>query len=281
MKTRYSILIAILSCLLCLQSVGQSKMTGYATVNGLKMYYEVHGTGKPLVLLHGAFMSINTNFGHLIPGLSKNRQVIAVEMQAHGHTEDISRPISFESSADDVAALLQQLKIDSADILGFSFGGSVAFQIAIRHPKLVRKLVILSATYKFEGWLPETRSVFPLLQPEWFDGSPMRLEYDSVAPKKNWAQLISKMKQLITTSYDFTAAKIEAIKAPALLVFGDADGVAPEHVREMYSLFGGGKGQAELSGFPDSQLAVLPATSHTGLMEHTDWLLSMIQSFLK
>ena len=118
--------------------------TGYAPVNGLKMYYEIYGSGKPLVLLHGAFNTINMAFGMLIPELSKTRQVIAVELQGHGRTADIDRPFSFESMADDVAALLKYLKKDSADIFGYSMGGGVAWQLAIRHPRLVRKLVIAS-----------------------------------------------------------------------------------------------------------------------------------------
>ncbi|HJS53893.1 MAG TPA: alpha/beta hydrolase, partial [Chitinophagaceae bacterium] len=137
---------------------GQAK-AGYAPVNGLKMYYEIHGTGTPLVLLHGAFNTINMAFGQLIPELSKKRQVIAVELQGHGRTTDIDRPFSFETMADDVGALLKYLKIDSADIFGYSMGGGVAWQLAIRHPEAVRKLIITSSVYKYEGWSQQTRAI--------------------------------------------------------------------------------------------------------------------------
>src|SRR4026208_1593397 len=139
--------LIMIFCCLMINSFSQAK-TGYAAVNGLKMYYEVHGTGKPLVLLHGAFNTINMAFGQLIPELSKNRQVIAVELQGHGRTEDIDRPFSFESMADDVAALLKQLKIDSTDVLGYSMGGGVAQQLVIRNPSLVRRLILVSTVYK-------------------------------------------------------------------------------------------------------------------------------------
>src|SRR6476660_6064433 len=154
-------------CLAATQSFSQNKpaQSGYAPVNGLKMYYEVYGSGKPLVLLHGAFNTIDMAFGMLIPELSKTRQVIAVEMQGHGRTADIDRPFSFESLADDVAALLKYLKIDSADIFGYSMGGVTAWQIAIRHPEVVRRLIITSAVYKYEGWTPETRAILPNLTP--------------------------------------------------------------------------------------------------------------------
>ena len=139
-----TVVLAVIFSFIALNSFSQSK-TGYAQVNGLKMYYELHGAGKPVVLLHGAFNTINTAFGQLIPGLSKTRQVIAVELQGHGRTADIDRAFSFESMADDVAALLKFLKTDSADIFGYSMGGGVAQQLAIRHPSLVRRLIITSS----------------------------------------------------------------------------------------------------------------------------------------
>src|ERR671935_3223680 len=119
----------------------------YASVNGLTMYYEVHGAGRPLVLLHGALSAIGTSFGKVLPSLAKTRQVIAVEQQAHGHTADIDRPLTYEQMADDTAALLRHLEIGSADVYGYSLGGGVALQLAIRHPELVRKLVLVSASH--------------------------------------------------------------------------------------------------------------------------------------
>jgi pimeloyl-ACP methyl ester carboxylesterase len=275
---REIILTVIFSCLMA-PLFGQSK-TGYAQVNGIKMYYEVHGAGKPLVLLHGAFNTINTAFGQLIPALSKTRQVIAVELQGHGRTGDIDRPFSFESMADDVAALLKFLKRDSADIFGYSMGGGVAQQLAIRHPQLVRRLIITSSVYKYEGWSPETRAILPILTPEMFESTPIKQEYDKLAPDpKHWKEFINKMKKFVTTTYDFGADKIKAIKSPTLIIIGDGDGVLPEHAVEMYRLRGGSY-MVDFGPIHAAQLAILPGSSHISVMMQTDWLLSMVVPFL-
>ncbi len=284
------ITLAAIFCLVTFQSVSQvnqntrsnkiAAKSGYAPVNGLKMYYEIYGEGKPLVLLHGAFNSINVAFGQLIPELSKSRKVIAAELQGHGRTADIDRPFSFEAMADDIAALLKYLKTDSADILGYSMGGEVAQQVAIRHPQVIRKLVIVSAVYKFEGWSPETRSILPIITPEMFEGSPIKSEYDSLAPDPAyWKKFVNKMKQFITQPFDFGAEKIKRIKSPALIITGDGDGVLPEHAVELYRLFGG-KYMIDFGPVPNTQLAILPGSSHISVMMQTDLLLSMIQPFL-
>jgi len=270
--------LSIFSCLLTTQAFSQKK--GYAPVNGLKMYYEVYGTGKPIVLLHGAFNTIHTAFGMLIPELSKKRQVIAVELQGHGRTADIDRSFSFESMADDVAALLKYLKTDSADILGYSMGGGVAWQLAIRHPQQVKKLIIISSVYKYEGWTPETRSILPTLTPEMLGGTTLKTDYDSLAPDpKHWPQFVNKMRQFITTPYDFGPENILAIRSPTLIITGDGDGVLPEHAVEMYRLRHGGY-LLDFGPPPTTQLAILPGTSHISVMMQTDWLLSMITPFL-
>lgn len=254
--------------------------TGYAPVNGLKMYYEIHGSGKPLVLIHGSFMTINTAYGAMIPELSKKRRVIALELQGHGRTADIDRPFTFENMADDIAALLKYLKIDSADILGYSLGGGIALQTAIRHPEMVHKLVLISAAFKFEGWYPETRAVFPMLNPKMFEGTPIKKEYDSLAPDpKHFAEFVNKLKVLTVTRYDFGAEKIKALKSPALIIIGDSDGVQPEHATEMFRLFGGGR-MGDLGNLPNSQLAIFPATTHVGIMMHPELLLAMIPAYL-
>ena len=272
------ILTAIFSCLMT-TTFGQTK-TGYAQVNGIKMYYEIHGAGKPLVLLHGAFNTINTAFGQIIPALSKTRQVIAVELQGHGRTQDIDRPFSFESMADDVAALLKFLKTDSADIFGYSMGGGVAQQVAIRHPALVRRLIITSSVYKYEGWSPETRAILPMLTPEMFEPTPIKQEYDKLAPDpKHWKEFINKMKKFVTTTYDFGADKIKAIKSPTLIIIGDGDGVLPEHAVEMYRLRGGSY-MVDFGPMHTAQLAILPGSSHISVMMQTDWLVSMVVPFL-
>ena len=275
---RMIVLGAFFSCLL-VRVPGQTK-TGYAPVNEIKMYYEVHGAGKPIVLLHGAFNTINTAFGQLIPALSKTRQVIAMELQGHGRTQDIDRPFSFESMADDVAALLKFLKIDSADIFGYSMGGGVAQQVAIRHPEVVRRLIITSSVYKYEGWSPETRAILPMLTAEMFEPTPIKQEYDKLAPDpKHWKEFINKMKKFVTTSYDFGADNIKAIRSPTLIITGDGDGVLPEHAVEMYRLRGGSY-MVDFGPIHAAQLAILPGSSHISVMMQTDWLLSMTVPFL-
>jgi len=274
-----TIILTVVFTFLIPNLFGQTK-AGYAQVNGIKMYYEVHGAGKPIVLLHGAFNTINTAFSQLIPQLSKTRQVIAVELQGHGRTEDIDRPFSFESMADDVAALLKFIKTDSADIFGYSMGGGVAQQIAIRHPQLVRRLIITSSVYKYEGWSPETRAILPILTPEMFESTPIKQEYDKWAPDpKHWKEFINKMKKFVTTSYDFGADKIRAIKSPTLIIIGDGDGVLPEHAVDMYRLRGGSY-MVDFGPIHAAQLAILPATSHISVMMQTDWLVSMVVPFL-
>ena len=166
-------------------SAQETPTVGYAPVNGLKMYYEVHGSGDPVVLLHGAFMTIPSNWTGWIGELSKTRKVIAVEMQGHGRTADIERDISSENLADDVAALLDHLKIPSADLIGYSMGGGVAMQCAIRHPEKVRKVVSISAVFRHDGWVKEALDAFPKLTAEAFKGSPIEAEYKKLSPTPN------------------------------------------------------------------------------------------------
>ncbi len=182
--------------------------------------------------------------------------------------------------ADDVAALLKFLKTDSADIFGYSMGGGVAQQLAIRHPSLVRRLIITSSVYKYEGWTKEIRSILPMLTPEMFESTPIKTEYDKLAPDpKHWKEFINKMKKFVTTSYDFGADKIKAIKSPTLIIAADGDGVSPEHAVEMYRLRGGGY-MIDFGPIPAAQLAIFPGTSHISVMMQTEWLLSMIIPFL-
>ena len=165
-----------------LVSAQQTPTTGYAPVNGLKMYYEVHGSGDPVVLLHGAFMTIPNNWNGWIGELCKTRKVIAVEMQGHGRTADIERDLSSENLADDVAALLDYVKIPNADLIGYSMGGEVAMKCAIRHPEKVRKVVSISAVFRHDGWVKEALDVFPQLTSEAFKGSPIETEYKKLSP---------------------------------------------------------------------------------------------------
>lgn len=261
-------------------AIGQPK-AGYAQVNGLKMYYEIHGTGKPILLIHGAFNSISTAFSQLIPELAKTKQVIAVELQGHGRTNDIDRPFSFETMADDVAGFLKQIKIENTDILGYSMGGGVAQQVAIRHPSLVRRLILISTVYKYEGWSQETRNILPMLTAEMFASTPIKTEYDKLAPDpSHWNDFINKMKTFVTTSYDFGADKIKAIKSPTLIILGDGDGVTPEHAVEMYRLRGGSY-MVDFGPVHAAQLAILPGSSHISAMMQTAWLVTMVKPFLE
>jgi pimeloyl-ACP methyl ester carboxylesterase len=243
------------------------------------MYYEVHGTGLPLVVLHGAFMTIEL-MGKLIPELARSRQVIAVEFQGHGHTADIDRPLTYEQLADDTAALLGHLGIGSADVYGYSMGGGVALQVAIRHPGLARKLVVVSAAYSSAGGHAEALPVFEQLTPEFFDGTPWRAAYDRTAPDPTaFATLVAKMKRLDTTPWAWPAETVQAITAPTMIVLGDSDGTRLEHAVEMFRLRGGGV-FGDLAGLPAAQLAVLPGTSHVGMLDRADWLLAMVPPFL-
>lgn len=253
---------------------------GYAPVNGLAMYYEIHGSGQPLVLLHGSFMSITTNWGQLLPALAEHRRVVVVELQGHGRTADIDRPFTFEQMADDVAALLQYVDIERADIFGYSMGGSIAIQFAIRHPSMVRKLVIVSASFTHDGSYPEVHKGIEAITPELFTGSPIEADYVRLAPNPNdWPVLIEKIKEMHRAAQDVPAAAIAAIAAPTLTVIGDADGVRPEHAVEMFRLRRGGV-FGDLAGLPDSQLAVLPGTTHVAVMMRADLLLAIVPPFL-
>jgi pimeloyl-ACP methyl ester carboxylesterase len=254
--------------------------TGYAPVNGLRMYYEIHGSGQPLVLLHGAYMAIDSIFGALLPTLAKNRQVIAVELQAHGRTADIDRPLSYEQMADVTAGLLQYLKIENADFFGYSMGGSVALQVAIRHPAMVRKLVVASTTYKTDGWHPEVLAMMGHLTPDIFAGSPVEEDYQRLAPTPEaFPTLVAKLNELDAQIQDWPAKDMQSITAPTLLIMGDSDSVRPEHAVEMFKLLGGGV-VGDLSGLPNAQLAVLPGTTHITLMAQTDLLLAIVPPFL-
>jgi pimeloyl-ACP methyl ester carboxylesterase len=262
--------------------VARKKKTGdYIPANGLNMYYEIHGTGQPLVLLHGAFSAIGTSFGKLLPSLAKTRQLIAFELQGHGHTADIDRPMTLEAMADDVAAALQQLGIEQADIFGYSMGAGVALHLAIRHPDVIRKLILASVTYNLSGIHPGLMEGLGEMTPEMMFGSPWHEEYMHIAPRpEDFARLFAKKTQMDRQIRDIPAETIRAIKSPTLLIIGDSDIVRPEHAVEMFRLLGGGIPGDTPAGLPNSQLAVLPGTSHVTVVDRADWLVSMINAFL-
>jgi pimeloyl-ACP methyl ester carboxylesterase len=256
----------------------------YAEVNGLNMYYEIHGAGEPLVVLHGAYMTIDA-MGEVVPSLAETRQVIAVELQGHGHTADIDRPLSYEQMADDTAALLRHVGIEQADVFGYSMGGAAALQVAIRHPEVVRKLVVASASYTSEGAHPELLEMIPSITPEAFAGTPMEEEYLRTAPNPDdFPTLVAKLKRLDMEPFAWPQEDIRGIAAPTLLVVGDSDAIRLEHAVELFRLLGGGV-MGDLAGLPKSRLAVLPGTTHfvppgSGVLDRADWLVSMIGEFL-
>ena len=256
----------------------------YVSVNGLELYYEIHGTGQPLVVLHGAYMTIET-MGEIVPSLAETRQVIAAELQGHGHTADIDRPLSYEHMADDVYALLAEVGIDKADVFGFSLGGGVALQLAIRHPEVVRKLVVASVSYTSDGLYPEVRDTIETITPELFAGSPIEEAYLRSAPNPDdFPTLVARLKQLDMEPFAWSPEDIQGISAPTLIIIGGSDGTRLEHAVEMFRLLGGGV-FGDILGLPKSQLAVLPGTAHfvppgSGLLDRTDWLVAMIGEFL-
>jgi len=219
-------------------SAQQKPTTGYAPVNGINMYYEVHGGGEPVVLLHGAFMTITNNWAGWIGELSKTRKVIAVEMQGHGRTADVPRDITYENLADDVAALLNYLKIPRADLIGYSMGGAVAMQCAIRHPHKVRRAVIISSTFRRDGMIAEALEAIPKLTADAFKGSPIEAEYKKLSPTPDdFPNLVQRIAAMASKGYDFGADKLKATTAPMFFIHGDADGVRLAHVAEMSEYF--------------------------------------------
>ena len=261
-----------------------SVQTGYAPVDDLRMYYEIHGSGRPLLLLHGAYQTIDT-IGPLLPGLAQTHKVIAFELQGHGRTADVDRPLSYERMADDTAAALRHLESERLDVLGYSLGGAVALLLAIRHPDLVRKLVVASTCFSTDGVYQEALDMFPTITPELFAGSPMEAEYLRLAPNPDdFPKLVEKITALDANSWGIAEDDLRGIAAPTMIVAGDSDIARHEHLIEFFRLRGGGV-MGDLSGMPASQLAILPGTSHFippghGLLDRSDWLLAMLPQFL-
>jgi pimeloyl-ACP methyl ester carboxylesterase len=257
---------------------GQS---GYATVNGLDMYYEIHGAGEPLVLLHGGFMTA-AMLAELATALAQSRQVIAVDLEGHGHTRMLDRPLRYEQMADDVVALVEHLGLSQVDVAGYSLGGGVTLQLAIRHPDLVRKLVVISAPYANDGWYPEVlkamgETITPDMMKEY---SPYYAPYIEAAPNpEDWPAFVDKVRVLLAEDTYNWADGVAAIEKPTLLIFGDADSVRPEHIVELFQMLGGGV-PGDLVPMPPVQLAILPGTAHSAAYLDTGTLTAMITAFL-
>lgn len=255
--------------------------SGYAPVNGIDVYYEVYGEGKPLVLLHGAFYTIEMNWGQLIPELSKTRKIIAIEFQGHGHSPYSDRKLDIATLARDVEGVMNYLKIDSADVAGYSMGGSVAYQFAVLSPKRLNRLVIISSTYKSDGWLPIVSTAFKDFKPELFDNTPIKAAYDAVAPDKTkWASFLKQMIDFAKTPFDCGDSNIAKITAPVLIISGDNDGTNKIELMKTYQLLGGGVA-ADLQPMPKSHVAIVPSQSHVSLMMQTKTILGYLDEFLK
>lgn len=257
--------------------------TGYAPVNGLEMYYEIHGSdspeGQPLVMLHGGLATIALG-APLMTALAGTRQVVAVEQQGHGHTADIDRPLTYEGMVEDTAALIRYLGIEGADVFGHSMGGTTGLGLAIRHPELVRKLVVASATFNNEGMRPQNLAGMQGMTPEGLAGTPLEAAYLEAAPNPgDWPTLLTKAGQLSRDFAGWPAEGIQSIAAPTLITLGDADGVHLDHAIELLRLLGGDV-NGDFVGVPSSQLAVLPGTTHFSSLTRADLLLPIVTTFL-
>ena len=253
----------------------------YAAVNGISLYYEMHGTGKPLIMLHGGFGSFET-FSALSPALAVDHQVIGVDLYGHGRTALTDRPFRFEHMADDIAGLIEHLGLEKADLLGFSLGGAVALQTAIRHPERVNKLVLISTPFKRTGWHPEMQAGMAAFAPEFFMNTPIYDGYLRVAPKpEDFPRLVANMREALSQDYDWTE-QVSALKTPMLLVAGDADGLPPSHAVAFFTLLGGGLKDAGWNGeyLVPSQLAILPGATHYNITFRADLLLPVLAPFL-
>jgi pimeloyl-ACP methyl ester carboxylesterase len=261
----------------------------YADVNGISLYYEEHGSGQPLVLLHGGY-GTGEMYGAIMPSLASGRRVITVDLQGHGRTADVDRPLRFQTMGDDIAALIRHLGLGQgasrvqADVMGYSLGAGAALRTAIQHPDLVRRLVIVSHPVRHDGWFPESLAGFDQMGPAFAEAmkqSPLYEIYSRVAPRvEDWPVLVDKMGTMLRQDYDWSA-EVEKITAPVMLVYGDADSVRPAHIAEFYALLGGGLRDANWDGSarPVSRLAILPSHTHYDIFFSPD-LTSAVIPFL-
>ena len=249
-------------------------------VNGMRMYYEVSGTGEPLIVLHGAYMNIPT-MGAIIPRLARTHKVYALEFQGHGRTTDIDRPITYPNLADDVAAFMDAVGLQKADVFGYSMGAGAGLQLAIRHPDKVTKLVAASVAYDTSGLQPEFKAMIPQMTVEMFTSMPFAAEYRKLAPNPDgFPELVRKLIALEREPISW-AEDVKRVKTPVLIIAGDADGYTLEHLVSLFRLLGGGVMGDMGKPLPASRLAILPATSHTAVITQVDLLMGVIEPFLK
>jgi pimeloyl-ACP methyl ester carboxylesterase len=269
------------SLLVAAPAIAQPEAVGARVeVNGMSMYYEVSGAGEPLIVLHGAYMNIPM-MGEIIPKLAATHEVYALELQGHGRTTDIDRPITYPNLADDVAAFMDAVGLEKADIFGYSMGAAAGLQVAIRHPEKVNKLVAASVAYDVSGWQPAFTAFIPQMTPEMFVGTPMEENYRTLAADpEGFPALVDKLIALEHEPMDWKT-EVEALETPVLIITGDADVVTLEHAVDMFRLLGGG-GMGDMGEpLPDSRMAVLPATSHTAVITQSALLHALIEPFLQ
>ena len=249
-------------------------------VNGMQMYYEVSGAGDPLIILHGAYMNIES-MGPIVGKLAETHKVYAIEFQGHGQTNDIDRPITYPNLADDVAAFMDKLGIEKADVFGYSMGAAAGLQLAIRHPDKVNKLTAASVAYDAEGWQPEFRAFIPQMTVEGFLAMPFfeQLQKNSSDPER-FPQVVAKLIQLEKEPMAWEA-DVKAMKTPVLIITGDADVATLDHSVALFRLLGGGAMGDMGKPLAASRLAVMPATSHTAVMSQPEMLHAFIEPFLK
>jgi len=276
---RTTLLVA--SLLLAAATVADAQAVGNRVkVNGMQMYYEVSGAGDPLIVLHGAYMNI-PSMGAIIPKLAKTHKVYALELQGHGRTTDIDRPITYQNLADDVAAFMDAVGLPKADVFGYSMGSAAALQLAIRHPEKVNKLVAASVAYDAKGFQPAFTAMIPTMTPEMFANTPLPAEYKKLAPNPNgFPELARKLIQLEKEPMAWEA-DVRKLKLPVLVIAGDADVATLEHTVSLFRLLGGGEAGDMGKPLPASRLAVMPATSHTSVITQPNLLMAFIEPFLK
>ena len=255
--------------------------TGYAPINGLQMYYEVHGSGgTPLLLLHGGLFNIDLQFGGLLPSLAASRQVIAADFQGHGRTNDLDRPLNSADLSSDVVGLLRHLQVPQADVFGFSVGGGVALHLAIRHPELVRKLIVSSVSFHPDGDRSENSDAVGAMTVDMIAGTPMEQEYRAKSPHPDRLQdLLDKLGTFDQGFTGWSDADIQGIAAPTLITVGDCDAVHLDHMVRFLQLRGGDV-NGDFVGFPASQLAVFPGTTHFFGLARTTLVLDVVLRFL-
>lgn len=262
------LMLSVLSCITGSAFAAPGDPGEYLTVNGLKMYYEVHGSGSPILLLHGGTATIDLCFATLIPALAKDHKVIAPEQQAHGRTKDMpGRPLTYEQMAEDTAALLEKLNVGPVDIIGWSDGGNVGLLLAIRYPKLIRKLVVTGANYRSDGVDPEALKWLDSVKAEEWPKEILDAQQKAGLDLKQFAMSFPRFKTM-WLNFNVPADELKSIQAPVLVMGGDHDIVRPEHLLDMFRTI------------PQAQLAILPGTGHATLLERPQWFLDIVDTFL-